>query len=125
MLVLFTRFLTSWTIFFLNSEEDNKLVKAVLLTIGEVVLVHYLKVPFTVLEPLLMLSYHLLFHEKVSVFLRVYYTLFPIVLTSLISSFLIFFIFPFVTRQSLLTIWHSNEYEILSYLFCYANSDLY
>lgn len=116
VLVLFTRFLTSWTIFFMNSEETNKLLKAVSITICEVFIVHHFKVSFVVLEPLLMLSYRLIFYQKDTLLLRTYYTLFPIVLTSLISSFLIFFIFPFVTRISLETIWQSSEYEIISYL---------
>lgn len=100
----------------MNSEETNKLLKAVSITICEVFIVHHFKVSFVVLEPLLMLSYRLIFYQKDTLLLRTYYTLFPIVLTSLISSFLIFFIFPFVTRISLETIWQSSEYEIISYL---------
>lgn len=114
--VFFTRFLTSWTIFFLNTNTKNKLLRVIILTIFEVYLVFFLHIPFVILEPFLMLLYRVIFHPKDTLPLRIYYTLFPIVLTSLISSVMIFFVLPFLTHQSELTVWKSAEMELFSYL---------
>lgn len=114
--VFFTRFLTSWTIFFLNSNTKNKYFRVIFLTLFEVYLVLFLKIPFVILEPFLMLIYRVVFHPKDNLPLRIYYVLFPIVLTSLISSLMIFFVFPFLTHQTDLAVWKSAEMELFSYV---------
>ncbi|MGT2958396.1 hypothetical protein A9Q68_07275 [Streptococcus bovimastitidis] len=114
--VFLTRFLTSWTIFFLLTTEKNRLFKVLILTLVEAMLYLYLHIPFVILEPLMMLVYRRKAYPNDGIFHLIYYISFPIVITSLFSSLMIFFVFPFLFDMTTLAVWKSPEIELLSYI---------